>query len=225
MINRLHAQWHRPEQGWDPVPPGHAHQYAEGEWNLGVRETLLDELDAWVGGLQGKRVLDLGGGPGQYSVAFARRGADVTWHDVSATYRAIAQAKAQEAGVNICFSLGYMDEAPKCLNSPFDLVFNRICWNYGQTDHTFAQALFSLVKPGGVGYVDTPHSGWRRESLSTTARLRTWLNDVLAVKIGHPFPPHGRIARLFAAMPIETMRVDYSTPTNDRILFRRARGG
>lgn len=64
MINRLHARMHRPERGWDPVPPGHASTYAENEWCAGVREELLDELDTWVGGLEGKRVLDLGGGAG-----------------------------------------------------------------------------------------------------------------------------------------------------------------
>lgn len=221
MINRLHALLHRPERGWDPVPPDHASTYAEHQWSVSVREALLDELDVWVGGLAGKRVLDLGGGPGQYSVAFAKRGAQVTWQDISRTYLEFAQRKALENGVCVEFSLCYMDEAPIILNAQFDLVFNWICWYYGFSDQGFAKALFALVKPGGVGYVDTTHSGWRRESLSHIARLRTWLNDGLAIKIGHPFPPHGRLARLFMRMPVEQMLIDYSTPTNDRITFRR----
>ncbi len=224
MINRLHAFLYRPERGWDPVPSGHASTYADKEWSAGVREELLDELDAWVGGLAGKRVLDLGGGPGQYSVAFAKRGAIVTWHDVSRTYLEFARGKASANGVNIDFSLGYMDEAPAILKTQFDLVFNRICWNYGFSDRGFAQTLFTLVKPGGIGYLDTTHSGWRRETLPTSARLRTWLNDALAIKIGHPFPPHGRLARLFSRLPIEKMLVDHAMPTNDRILFLRSQG-
>lgn len=123
--------------------------------------------------------------------------------------------------MRVDFSLGYMDEAPTILDTRFDLVFNRICWNYGFSDRSFAGALFALVRPGGVGYVDTTHSGWRRSSLSASARMRTWLNDRLAVKIGHPFPPHGRLADLFVRLPVERMLVDYGMPTNDRILFRR----
>jgi 2-polyprenyl-3-methyl-5-hydroxy-6-metoxy-1,4-benzoquinol methylase len=224
VINQLHALLHRPEKGWDPVPKKHAFQYAEMEWSGGVSEELLDELEKWLGGFAGKRVLDLGGGPGQYSLAFSKRGAHVTWHDISATYREFAEKKAQEAGASICFSLGYMDDAAKQLETQFDLVFNRICWYYCKSDSAFAKVLYSLIKPGGVGYVDTTHSGWERGSLSSAALTRTLLNDQLNIKIGHPYPPRGRLARLFSEMPIETMLIDYRVPTNDRILMQRAWG-
>lgn len=224
MINQLYALMHRPESGWDPVPSEHVLRYAESEWARGVNNAVLDSLEDWIGGFSGKRVLDLGGGPGHYSVAFAKRGADVTWHDVSAGYRSIAKRKAHEHGVAINFSLGYLDDAPKQYVGEFDLVFNRICWYYGRSDRSFARAVYALVKPGGSGYVDTHHSCYRRELLSFSARFRTWLHDALGVKIGHPFPPHGRIARLFSEMPIERMLIDYSVPSNDRILFQRTRG-
>jgi 2-polyprenyl-3-methyl-5-hydroxy-6-metoxy-1,4-benzoquinol methylase len=223
MINRLHAAFHRPERGWDPVPAAHAEDYARREWDQGVKCDLLNELDRWVGGLAGKRVLDLGGGPGQYSLAFAARGADVTWYDVSGTYQRLAQAKATERGLSMRFALGYLDEAPQQLDTRYDLVFNRICWYYGWSDRSFASVVFTLVAPGGVGYVDTTHSKWQRESLSLSARVRTWLNDHAGLKIGHPFPPTGRVARLLLAKPVEQLLVDYSSPDNDRIVFRRAR--
>ncbi len=222
MINRIHAQIRRPERGWDPVPVDHARSYANAEWGKGVREDLLEELDRWVGGLDGKRVLDLGGGPGQYAVAFAKRRAHVTWYDVSRTYKEIAEERGREQAVQIEFVVGYLDEAPRRLNRQFDLVFNRICWNYGWQDRSFAEVLFNLVRPGGVGYIDTTHSDWQRQSLSLSAGVRTWLNERLALKVGHPFPPHGRLASLFSKMPVERLLVDYSLPTNDRILFLRS---
>ena len=223
MINRLHAYLRRPENGWDPVPPAHALTYAQNEWAAGIRADLMDHLEKWVGGFEGKRVLDLGGGPGQYAVAFAKRGCDVTWHDVSRIYQQFAAQKADEHRVKLKFSIGYLDEAPRLLAQRFDLVFNRICWNYGWHDHSFAAVVYELVKPGCAGYVDTTHSGWRRETLSMPARIRTWANDVLAIKLGHPFPPHGRLVRLFAKMPMEKLLVDYSSPHNDRISFVKAR--
>lgn len=221
MINWLHAQFHRPEKGWDPVPAVHGRNYADSEWKAGVREVLLEELECWAGGLKGKEILDLGGGPGHYSVAFAKRGAHVTWYDISHTYQQIARQKAEDNGVSLAYFLGYLDEAPRKLGICFDLVFNRICFNYGRSDESFSKVIFQLVKPGGVGYVDTTHSMWRRETLPLWSRLRTRLNDFSGIKIGHPFPPHGRLANTFANKNIEKMLIDYTSPYNDRIFFIR----
>jgi 2-polyprenyl-3-methyl-5-hydroxy-6-metoxy-1,4-benzoquinol methylase len=223
MINWIHSLLYRPDNGWDPVPPSHAEKYAHNAWSTEVQVNIIDELEVWMNGLHGKRVLDLGGGAGQYSVAFAKRGADVTWHDISAIYQNLAKSKAIENNVHINFSLGYMDDAPAILKNQYDLVFNRICWNYCRGDHLFGKKIFSLVKPGGIGYVDTTHSDWNWETLSMLGRARTWLNNVFAYKIGHPFPPHGRLAKIFGGMPIDKLLIDYSTTTNDRVLFRRSK--
>ena len=93
-INRFHAKFFRPENGWDPVPLIHAKKYADKKWLDGTREELLYKIDDWVGGISGKTVLDLGGGPGQYSVALAKMGAKVVWHDVSELYLNYAKDKA-----------------------------------------------------------------------------------------------------------------------------------
>jgi 2-polyprenyl-3-methyl-5-hydroxy-6-metoxy-1,4-benzoquinol methylase len=223
MINRIHASFHRPDRGWDPVPAAHATSYGAGAWSR-IDQALLDDLGTRIGGFAGKSVLDLGGGPGQYTTAMAQRGARVTWHDVSRTYMDMSRGKAEALGLadRITFSLGYMDEAQRLLDDRFDLVFNRICWYYSFGDRSFAAVVYGLVKPGGFGYIDTTHSGYRREQLSKTVRLRTWLNDRTAIKIGHPYPPRGRLARLFLRHEVVHLAVDYRTPTNDRILFQKA---
>jgi len=221
VINGLHSRLHRPENGWDPVPQDHVLEYGAHEWASGADMRLLDELEQRVGGFAGKQVLDLGGGPGQYSVAFARRGARVTWLDVSARYRDFARHKADEAQVSIEFVLGYMDEADRLTNRQFDLVFNRICWYYCISDAAFAEVVYRLVAPGGWAYVDTNHSGVGRENASLATRTRIWLNDRLSFKIGHPFPPRGRVASLFLRRPHEQLIADYQ-PRNDRILLQKA---
>lgn len=223
MINFLHACFHRPENGWDPITVQHSENYGSCEWKQGANEALMDELDRWVGGLKGKRVLDLGGGPGQYTIAFAKKGADVTWHDVSRTYRNMVKQKAQDHGVHVHFSLGYLDEAHRLLFEPFDLVFNRLCWYYCFSDYSFADVVFKLVKPGGVGYIDTNTSGYQRDQLSSSARFRSWLNDTYSIKVGHPYPPHGRLAMLFARKSVEKFHEDYSSPFNDRLFFVKNR--
>jgi 2-polyprenyl-3-methyl-5-hydroxy-6-metoxy-1,4-benzoquinol methylase len=222
MINWLFSQLQRPERGWDPVSAQYAQQYGRGQWE-GVDEPLLDQLDSWVGGLAGKRVLDLGGGPGQYTVAFARRGAKVTWFDVSGHYHAIARAKAAELQVadRVQFCLGYMDDAPQLLSERYDLVFNRICWNYGRGDSSFADVVYQMVRAGGSAYIDTTNALFNADQLSLSARLRTWLNTVWGIKIGHPYPPRGRIASLLLRQSMARVLIDYTLASSDRLLFEK----
>ena len=203
------------------MPPTHAEGYALGEWNQGARSQLIEDLGEWLGSYQGRQILDLGAGPGQYALAFAARGADVTWYDISNRYRTIAEGKAADSDLRLHFRIGYLDEAAQRLNQQFDLVFNRICWYYSWNDRSFADVVYSLVKPGGICYVDTTHSHWHRDTLSWSARARTVLNERTGIKIGYPYPPRGRIAKLFLGKPLERILVDYSSPHNDRILFRR----
>ena len=221
MINRIRARFERPEKGWDPIDPEYAARYAAGEWAKGANPALLDEFDLWMGGLEGKTILDLGGGPGQYAVGFAKRGAIVTWHDVSHEYLAIAEAKARQHDVDLKFSLGYMDEAPEILDRQFDLVFNRICWYYGHSDPEFADVVYELVRPGGYAYIDTNHAEGRLQAMSRLGRARSSLNAYFAIKIGHPYPPHGRIESLFRRYA-GRVRVDRRAPQSDRIWFEKA---
>jgi 2-polyprenyl-3-methyl-5-hydroxy-6-metoxy-1,4-benzoquinol methylase len=181
---------------------------------------LLDLLDDWVGGLAGKQVLDLGGGPGHYTLEFAKRGARVTWFDVSSRYQELARSKCAEAGVRVEFAVGYLDEAASVLQRSYDLVFNRLCWYYSFNDATFARMVYGLCSAGGVIYVDTHHSQSRRAAGSVSIRLRTALNDLLGIKVGHPFPPKGRIPALFMRHPYRRMLVDYSSPDNERVLLQ-----
>jgi SAM-dependent methyltransferase len=217
-INYLHHLWRRVEDGWDPVPAAHASSYSELAWRDRSPQ-VVDSLETRLRGFTGKRVLDLGGGPGQYSVLFAQKGADVTWHDISREYEAVTRHRAVEAGVSLHYSLGYLEDA-RLLHEPFDLLFCRGCWCYARGDRTFAGLLYALIKPGGVGYVEccTPlfaqPQGWRK--------LQYWMNGYLWFKVGHPWPPHGRIAKLLQRHPIASMILDYSSPLHDIVVFTRA---
>ncbi len=102
-----------------PGNTGGAASYGAGEWSH-IDHALLDELDTRICGFAGKSVLDLGGGPGQYTMAMAQRGARVTWHDVSRTYLEMSRGRAESLGLTgkVTFSLGYLDEAPRLAPQP-----------------------------------------------------------------------------------------------------------
>lgn len=218
-INYLHSLLHRVENGWDPIPPEYAEQYSQHAAHES-NSALVIELGTQIGGLEGKRVLDLGGGPGQYSVMFALQGAIVTWHDVSREYEAIARARAFAAGVKVTFSVGYL-EAAKQLKDPFDLVFCRVCWYYSRSDRSFARLLYSLVKPGGVGYIECNTPAFSRPS--GLRKLQYWLNEFVWIKIGHPMPPRRRIEKLICKYPVSNLNTDYSSEFLDIVLFQKAK--
>jgi SAM-dependent methyltransferase len=92
------------------------------------------------------------------------------------------QKKTCENEVDIKFSIGYLDKTPIKLGTQFDLVFNRICWLYAWSDRSFAKVIYSLIKPGGVAYIDTAHSGQYKENLSMSSKIRRWMDDHIALK-------------------------------------------
>ncbi len=220
MINWLHSQWHRPEQGWDPVDPDWAQTYAAAEWQT-VDTGLLDRIETRLGGLAGKRVLDMGAGAGQYSVALAQRGAEVVWYDISRTYQTIAQRQAAEAGLTLEWHLGYFEDAPRYLpNRQFDFIFNRICWYYCQNDRAFARLLWSLLAQDGLLYIHAPNSRFHAE-MPALARLRTWLNARTGFKVGHPMLPPRQLASLLNTLPLRQLEADCSDPCNDVLWVRK----
>jgi 2-polyprenyl-3-methyl-5-hydroxy-6-metoxy-1,4-benzoquinol methylase len=212
-VNFLHKLLHRYEDGWDPISPEYANEYASLVPG-GINMTLLDNLS---GGLAGKRVLDLGGGPGHYSVLLAKRGARVTWHDVSREYEKIARKHAEDCGVSLDFSMGYLEEAAKFGDNPFDLVFCRVCWNYCRSDRSFSRLVYRLIKPGGIGYIECNNTAFANPR--GFLRLQYWLNRYVWWKIGHPLPPHGRIAKLMQKYPVTFMELDYNSDKSDIVTF------
>jgi SAM-dependent methyltransferase len=136
---------------------------------------------------------------------------------VSRECEKIARKRAEDCGVSLDFSLGYLEEARKFGRNCFDLVFCRVCWYYGRSDRAFGRLLYSLVKPGGIGYIEcnTPVFSNPRG----IRRLQHWLNAYVWWKIGHPLPPHGRIAKLIHKYPLARMELDYSSAECDIVTF------
>jgi SAM-dependent methyltransferase len=224
MINQLHSYFFRPENGWDPVSDSHATAYAQYEWSAFDLQ-LFKNIQTRLGSLTGKDVLDLGGGPGQYATHFALDGANVSWYDISQRYRTIAQARATSMNADILFHTGYLDDAAKYFSTQksfpqqFDLVWCRLCWYYGKSDYSFAENVYQLVKPGGWVCIINRVSGFSgRKGLK---RIPEYLNDWLGIKIGHPYPPKGRIPQLFEKKNVQKLIVEYPERGAEFVWFQR----
>ena len=82
----------------------------------------------------GESILDIGGGPGRYSIHFAKRGCKVTLVDLSEENIRLARAKAAQAGVTI------ETRAANCLE--LDAL------SLGSFDHVFLMGpLYHLIDP------------------------------------------------------------------------------
>jgi SAM-dependent methyltransferase len=220
MINLLHSLFHEPRRGWDPVSAAYAANYqnsATGD------PAVVEWFGHAIGGFAGKRIVDLGSGPGQYALEFARRGAYVTCVDVSAAYLAIASRALERAGLRAGLVLGYMDHVEKLTSGDFDAAFSHASWYYCMNDLRFARAIMRVLRPGGVAWIRA-NTDRVEKSCRFWRRFVYCVNNRLYWKLGHPHPPRGRIAHAFSRLPGCTVEADYRDPLLDVVVARKASG-
>lgn len=99
------------------------------------------------------RVLDCGGGPGRYAIALAQRGYEVTLFDLSPELLALAQEKADEAGVTLSgIEQGTATDLSRFADNSFDAVLLMGPLYHLLDEAERKQALaeaYRVVKPGG----------------------------------------------------------------------------
>jgi 2-polyprenyl-3-methyl-5-hydroxy-6-metoxy-1,4-benzoquinol methylase len=217
MINRIHAYFHDPARGWDPISEGYARGYGA---NQVADLSLVDRFDRSLGGLVGKKIIDVASGPGHYSIEFARRGAVVTCFDISRNYLAMARDRFDRAGFVAEYALGYLDDINAVTSGNFDGVFSNIAWNYCMNDFTFARALVNAVRPGGKIFIRETNETFERDKGVVRKALYA-LNRSLGLKIGHVHPPRGRVEQAFerAGCALEAI---YPDPATDIVIATRS---
>lgn len=114
---------------------------------------VIDEVVAWLDAelsLGGKRVCELGCGPGLYSTRFAERGADVTGVDFSPT--AIAYAESQvsttDSGVTHLVADYLNDDLPTGFEI-VTLIYYDFCALSLVDRHKLLRRIASMLHPGG----------------------------------------------------------------------------
>lgn len=117
------------------------------------RPAAIDALVGWVDRrfpLAGRRVLDLGCGPGLYAERLAQRGASVTGFDFSETSLAHARQSATARGLSIDYVLGDYHRDP--LPGPVDLallIYGDYCAMSPDRRSAILEKIKRILAPGG----------------------------------------------------------------------------
>lgn len=174
------------------------HDYAKNE---------VDLIELVGGPVKGKKVVDICGGPGLVSIELARRGAVVTWYDMSKTYELLAKRNFKRAGLEIKTHRGLIDDDYLGSLGKFDLAINLVCWYYSDSDPKMAKFLKNLLKRDGKLYVSCNVG---RVSTQYLGRIKSYIYHRYGVKIGHPFPSKGMIKKALERVGFQTLH--YSLP-------------
>jgi 2-polyprenyl-6-hydroxyphenyl methylase/3-demethylubiquinone-9 3-methyltransferase len=122
-------------------------------------ERTLDAVGARVP--VGARVLDVGAAQGNFSLALAERGFDVTWNDFRAELAGYVQLK-HERGL-LRFSPGNIFELE--FPEPFDLVLITEVIEHVAHPDQFLKRVAELAKPAGIVVMTTPNGEYFRNRL------------------------------------------------------------
>lgn len=137
----------------DPTPEAAFwdHVYSTSTYSRTPETRILDRALAFFGDIRGKRVVELGCGPGAASLYLASLGADVTAIDVS--QKAIDDLAAH------CDTHGIRNVRAICSTAlniaalgPVDFVYGSMILHHIEPFDRFVPQLRALIKPGGKGF-------------------------------------------------------------------------
>ncbi|RLK48680.1 3-demethylubiquinone-9 3-methyltransferase [Alkalispirillum mobile] len=141
----------------------HAHEVAKFDaaasrwWDPGgeckplhdINPLRLDYVAQCLGGLQGRRILDVGCGGGLLAEGMARRGAEVTGIDMSKPALQVARLHALEMEVKVDYRQITVEELAESDEPRFDVVTCLEMLEHVPDPASVVRACAHLVKPGG----------------------------------------------------------------------------
>jgi len=103
-----------------------------------------------LGKVKGKRILEIGCGGGQCSIAFAKQGAICTAMDLSHQQLEYAKKLAQKNKVDINFFQGNFQNLNKIKSSSMDIVFSAYALQYSPDLSIVFKQVYRVLKKNGI---------------------------------------------------------------------------
>ena len=103
-----------------------------------------------LGNVKGKKILELGCGGGQCSIAFAKQGARVTGIDLSEEQLKYARKLAEKENINVNFVHGSFQDLKKIKTSDYDIVFSAFAFQYSPDLNKLFRQINRVLKEKGI---------------------------------------------------------------------------
>lgn len=163
-----------------------------------------------LGNLEGKRVLELGCGGAQSSIAFAKQGATAIGVDFSAEQLAYARQLAEREGVRIELREGDLADLAFLRAETIDLVFSACAFSFVDDLGRVFRQVHRVLKPDAALVFSLPHPAWVMLDPSGGVARSYFDRDPIEVeKDGATFVEyHHTMEDLFAALTRSGYRVD-----------------
>ena len=113
-----------------------------------------------LGELKGKRVLELGCGGAQCSIAFARAGATAIGVDLSAAMLSEGRRMCEQAEVKVELRLGDMADLAFLRADSIDVVFSAYAFQYVQDLNRVFRQVHRVLRPGAPLVFSLPHPAY-----------------------------------------------------------------
>lgn len=178
---------------------------------LGGADKYDQQIDGWLADTRAMPVLEVGVGPGQMSVALARRGISTYGIDVSMEWLVVAKHWLRQNGVTPQLAAALAENLPVATGSVASYISLDVIEHVGDQDR-FVAELARVLRPGGHYALVTPN----RYSLATEPHVGVWGVGYLPRRLQAPW------VRLRAGIDYDYTRLLGSGET--RRLFRRQGG-
>lgn len=121
----------------------------EDEWPGRDTVEQAEELIAFMGGVQGKRVVDIGCASGYYTFRFAKHGANVLGLDIDANAIACIKYRAEKDGITNFEARQVPKDNPQLQAQEADVIFLAYTAHHLTNRVAYYQKLFGALKKGG----------------------------------------------------------------------------
>jgi ubiquinone/menaquinone biosynthesis C-methylase UbiE/ADP-ribose pyrophosphatase YjhB (NUDIX family) len=143
---------------WDAISHAYQqeHRLKTDAAHYGPRMPTENDLRL-LGEVRGKRILEIGCGGGQCSIAFARQGAIATGIDQSSVQLDFARQLAVTEGVRVEFIEEDITTLPQVKNASQDAVFSACALGYVEDIPTCFAEVARVLRPGGLFVFSVGH--------------------------------------------------------------------
>ena len=140
----MRAAWNRTSVGYQQRHQIPTHSAHYGPWAPEENDLRL------LGSVAGKRILELGCGGGQCSIAFALQGATATGIDLSDEQLDFARRLAATSGASVDFFQGDAADLSRFADASFDVVFSAYALPYVRDIARCLHEAARVLVPGGL---------------------------------------------------------------------------